>query len=89
MTAFSDLQNSHGVLAPSLLRQFSFVSSYIPTQINSRENAFKAISKADIVLENYALYEEIVREKKYAFEFFKSIKDEAYHFLEENALVNE
>ena len=79
------------MLAPSLLRQFAFVSAYIPHQIENIGDAYKAIAKADIVIENYNFYNQITKEpdtnikEKHNLRFFQNIKNSAIQYIRESS----
>jgi len=89
--AFLELQNNHFTLAPSLLRQFAFANSCIPQKIEDMSDAYKAIAKADIVLENPKFYNKIISEpdtniqEKHNLQFFNTIKNSAIEFMSESS----
>ena len=57
-------QKKCGLHAPSLIRQFAFIGrKSIMNEISTAKEAYKVISKVDIILENYDSYLKLVQKK--------------------------
>ena len=62
--SFILMQQKAGLHAPSLIRQFAFINKKLLTsEITTEKEAYKVLSKTDIVLDNYDSYVKLVNPK--------------------------
>ena len=63
--AFIEIQKQYGILAPALMRKFSFIGNRITKEkVDSAKEGYKIMCLSDMILNNYELYKALFRAKK-------------------------
>ena len=63
--AFVEIQKKDGLLAPALMRQFSFIGkNFAKDKISSAKEGYKIIHQSDLILDNYEAYKALSRKDK-------------------------